>query len=316
METILVTGGAGFIGSHLCMKLLSLGYKVVLLDRFTDSDHKSLKNRNIEMLKESPKLEIIDIDITDIEKLAEIFQSYKIDIIFHFAIDGNVKHYFRDPVNSVSDNIRTSSSLFAACKNNKVQHILFASSALVYGLSKDVPFKENDPCLSPTSPYAVTMRSNELLAHSYHRLYNTPFTGLRFFPIIGPNMREDLFLPTLISSVIKNKKIIIYGDGLTIRSYIWVDDIIWAMIKLITKPDGYQLINLGSDNGVSHLEMVQITEKILGKKIKLKFLAKRPEEITNLIPSIETAKSTIGFLPTLSTEEVVKRYVDWYKKNH
>ncbi len=315
-STILVTGGAGFIGSYLCEKLLQSNNKVILLDKFRGSKHNKIKQQNISDIKNYPNLTIADADINDSQKISKVFRNQNISYIVHLASSASVPESIIDPLKTAKTNIIGTISLFEKAVQFKIKHIVFASSALVYGSKAFLPMSENDPCISLTNPYAVSLRTIELMARVYNTIYHLPITGLRLFPVIGPRMRQDLFLPVLIRAVLKGMPVKIYGDGKTTRTYTDIDDIAAGIMSSIIRPFGYQIINLGGINPISLLEMINLVERILGKKAKIIFMPQKKEEISHLYPSIEKAKKILGFEPQVTIEDGIKRYIDWYKENN
>ena len=313
-NTILVTGGAGFIGSHLCAKLLRLDNKVILLDKFQKSLHKKIKQENISDIKSDPNLTIVNEDISNTRKVTKIFKEQNISYLIHLANSASVSESIKDPIKTVRTNIIGTISLFENAVKYKIKHIVFASSALVYGSKAILPMSEDDPCVSLTSPYAVSLRTIEIMAQVYDYLYGIPITGLRLFPVIGPKMRQNLFLPVLIRAILKGEPIKIYGDGKTTRTYTDIDDIVAGIISSIARLNGYQIINLGGTDPISLLEMINLVEGVLETKAKIIFMPQRQEEIPHLYPSIEKAKKILGFIPHVTVEGSIKKYIDWVKR--
>lgn len=314
-KIFLVTGGAGFIGSHVCEILLNLNYEVLLLDIFRQSKNIKRKQSNIKKIKHNSNLTLLDCDINNRKHLIQIFRKYRISYIVHLASKASVSHSITHPAHTVKDNLTGTTLLFEYAIQSEVKHIVFASSGLVYGLTRRLPMKENDPCFYPTSPYAVTIRATELLAYTFFHLYHIPFTGLRFFPIIGPRMRENLFLPTLVRQISQDLPVTIYGNGLTVRGYAYIDDVIEGIVGSITKPEGFQLINLGGEKPISLIDLIKIVEKVLGKKAKIIFKPQRKEEIIQLYPDIGKANKFLRWTPKVSIEEGIKRYISWYNSD-
>lgn len=313
-NTILVTGGAGFIGSHLCEKLLKYEYKVILLDKFQGSKHKNIKQQNISEIKANPNLTVIDADIGDSRKVTKVFKEQNISHVIHLSSSASVSESINDPLKTAKTNIIGTTSLFEGAVQFKIKHIVFASSALVYGSKAILPMSEDDPCISPTNPYAVSLKTIELMAKVYNHLYGIPITGLRLFPVIGPKMRQDLFLPVLIRAMLKDEPVKIYGDGKTTRTYSDIDDIVAGIISSITHPQGFQIINLGGMKPISLLEMINLVEKSLQTKAKIVYMPQRKEEITHLYPSLEKAKKMLEFIPQITVEDSIKKYIDWVKR--
>lgn len=311
-KIILVTGGAGFIGSHLCEKLLTLKYQVFLLDIFKNSGNIKSKLSNIANIKNNSNLTLLDFDLNNKEKLLQIFRKYNISCVVHLAGKASVSESITDPLRTVKENIIGIAQLFECAVESRVKHIVFASSGLVYGLTKRLPMTEEDQSLILTSPYAIAVRAAELLAYSFFHTYSVPFTGLRFFPVIGPRMRSNLFLPMIVDQIPHELPVVIYGDGLTIRGYVYIDDVVEGIVRSISKTDGYQLINLGGEMPLSLLGLIKIVEKVLGKKAKIIYKPQRKEEIPKLYPDIGKAGKFLNWAPKVSIEEGIKRYISWY----
>ncbi len=312
-KIILVTGGAGFIGSHLCEKLLSLNYLVLLLDKFKNSGNIMIKLANIANIKNNSNLTLLDIDLKNKELLDQIYRKYKISSIVHLAGKTGVSESIINPLLTVKETIISTALLFDCAIHSGVKAIVCASSGLVYGLTNRLPMKEVDPCFCPTSPYAIAVRTTELLAYSFFHTYKVPFTGLRFFPVIGPRMRRNLFLPMIVRNISRGLPVILYGDGLTVRGYVFINDVVEGIVRSISKPDGYQLINLGGEIPLSLLDLIKIVENILGMKAEIIYKSQRKEEIPRLYSDIGKAKEILNWTPKISIEEGIKNYINWYK---
>lgn len=312
-EVVLVTGGAGFIGSHVCEILLDLNYRVILLDKFQHNKNKKRKQLNINKIRDHPSLTIVDSNVNNKKKLTQVFRKYNISYIFHFAGNPNVPDSLTHPLQTVKNNLFGITLLFEYAVAYKVKHIVFTSSSLVYGATSKLPMIEDDPCFYPTSPYAATLRASELMAYTFYHLFQIPITSLRLFPVIGPRMRQNLFLPIIIRLISERRSITIYGNGLTSRSYIYIDDVVKGIVASMKKPHGYQIINLGGEKPLSLLDLVKIVEGILKTRAKITFQPQRKEEIIHVYPDIEKAKKILGFTPKISIEEGIHRYINWYK---
>lgn len=311
-KIILVTGGAGFIGSHLCDKLLTLNYQVLLLDIFKNSGNIKSKLSNTANIKNNSNLTLLDFDLNNRKNLLQIFKKYNITCLVHLAGKASVSESITNPLRTVKENIVGAALLFECAVESRVNHIVFASSGLVYGMTKRLPMTEEDQSLILTSPYAIAVRATELLAYSFFHTYRVPFTGLRFFPVIGPRMRSNLFLPVIVNQISRELPVIIYGNGLNVRGYAYIDDVIEGIVRSIPIPDGYKLINMGGDKPVSLIYLIRIVENILGKKAKIIYKSQRKEEIAQLYPDIGKARKFLNWTPKISIEEGIKRYISWY----
>lgn len=312
-KTILVTGGAGFIGSHTAKKLLSLGYGVILLDRFKKSKNIKRKKATIASLLTHPQLAIVDADILNKTSLNNMFRKRKIDIVLHLAAQADVPWSISYPYDTLNTNLLGTTLLLDLSRKSQVSHFVYASSALVYE-KKTAPLKEDDPCSFQTSPYAISVRQIELVSYVFYQKYRLSTTGLRLFPVFGPFMRPNLVVPMLVKNISQGKPVIILGNGQQKRSYTYIDDIIDGIIAVINQPSSYQLINLGSPIPISLLDLVNAIEKMLKKKVKRIFKPARKEDTPLLYPDISKAKKLLGFSPKIPLEEGIRRYVRWYNQ--
>jgi len=322
MKTILVTGGAGFIGSHLSEKLLKEGNKVLIIDNFNNYYDPKIKRNNVEEVKKTciennislENYKVFEGDIRDNEFLKEVF-SNKIDSIMHLAAMAGVRPSIEDPSLYYDVNITGTVNLLEKCRENNIKKFVFASSSSVYGNNEKVPFAEGDRVDNPISPYAATKKSGELLCHTYHHLFDMNIACLRFFTVYGPRQRPDLAINKFTSLILENKEIPFYGDGNTSRDYTFVEDIVNGIVSSInyvnTDQKIFEIFNLGGDKTVSLIEMLETIEEVLGKKAKLNRLPMQPGDVNRTCADINHSKEVIGYNPQTTFKEGIKKFIEW-----
>ncbi|NGU53685.1 SDR family NAD(P)-dependent oxidoreductase [Clostridium perfringens] len=325
MRTILVTGGAGFIGSHLSERLLKEGNKVLVIDSFNNYYDPEIKRNNVEEVKKTcienniplNNYKVFEGDIRDNEFLKEVF-SNKIDSIMHLAAMAGVRPSIEDPSLYYDVNITGTVNLLERCRETGVKQFVFASSSSVYGNNEKVPFAESDRVDNPISPYAATKKSGELLCHTYHHLFNMNISCLRFFTVYGPRQRPDLAINKFTSLILEGKEIPFYGDGSTSRDYTYVEDIVDGIVRSInyinTDEKIFEIFNIGGDKTVSLIEMVETIEEVLGKKAKLNRLPMQPGDVNRTCADIKYSSETIGYNPKTNFKEGIKKFIDWKLK--
>lgn len=322
MSTILVTGGAGFIGSSLCEDLLKKNNKVLIIDNFNNYYNPIIKENNIEEIIKTCKVNNIDLenlkvfrgDIRDKEFLEEVFLN-NIDSIVHLAAMAGVRPSIKDPELYYDVNITGTLNLLEKCREKNIRNFIFASSSSVYGNNKKVPFSENDFVDNPISPYAATKKSGELLCYTYHSLYNINIACLRFFTVYGPRQRPDLAIYKFTELINENKEIPFYGDGNTSRDYTYIEDIVSGIvssISYINKDENiFEIFNLGGDKTISLIEMVKTIEKVLGKKAKLNKMAMQPGDVNRTCADIIHSKENLGYNPSTNFYDGIQKFIDW-----
>lgn len=325
MRTILVTGGAGFIGSHLSERLLKEGNKVLVIDNFNDYYDPKIKRNNIEEVKKTclennislNNYKIFEGDIRDNNFLKEVF-SNNIDSIMHLAAMAGVRPSIQNPSLYYDVNITGTVNLLEKCRETGVKQFVFASSSSVYGNNEKVPFSESDRVDNPISPYAATKKSGELLCHTYHHLFDMNIACLRFFTVYGPRQRPDLAINKFTSLILEDKEIPFYGDGSTSRDYTYVEDIVDGIIRSInyvnTDEKIFEVFNIGGDKTVSLIEMVETIEEVLGKKAKLNRLPMQPGDVNRTCADIAHSSETIGYSPKTTFKDGIKKFIAWKLK--
>ena len=316
MKTILVTGGAGFIGSHLCERLLEEGHSVICLDNFDSYYDPNLKIRNVEEIsrKYPGPFTMVTGDIRNRDHLKELFKRNRIDAVFHFAARAGVRPSIVDPLLYEDVNLRGTITLLEVCKEFGMKNFIFASSSSVYGENQRVPFSEKDLDIQPISPYGATKRAGELLCYSYHHLYGIHTACLRIFTAYGPRQRPEMAIHKFTSLMDQGKKIPMYGDGSSKRDYTYIDDLIDGMMAVHRRHRGFEIYNLGESRTTSLMELVHLIEEALGKKANIEMLDSQPGDVSITYADITKAKRLLNYQPKIEMEEGIKRFVEWYKE--
>ena len=319
MNTYFITGGAGFIGSTLSEKLLSLGNKVVAIDNFCDFYNPKIKENNVKDLLLNPSFKLYRADIRDREAVKKIFDENKIDVVMSLAAMAGVRPSIENPCLYQEVNCLGLQNILEEMKLHNVKNGVLASSSSVYGNCKEVPFREDMIVDFAISPYAATKKANEVMAHVYHKLYDMNIIMLRFFTVYGPKQRPDLAINKFTRLMLEDKEIPMFGDGTTSRDYTYVDDIVDGIIKsceyTLTHKDVYEILNLGNSFPISLKEMINIIGKTLGVEPKIKQLPMQPGDVDRTYADISKARKLIGYSPRTSFEEGIRKFVEWYKEN-
>jgi UDP-glucuronate 4-epimerase len=317
MSTILVTGGAGFIGSHLCERLLSDRLKVVCLDNFDSFYDPSIKIKNVEGVKKKfpEQFEVVTGDIRNPDHLQETFRKHQIDLVVHLAARAGVRPSISDPLLYQDVNIRGTIVLLESCKAYGIKNFIFASSSSVYGENQRVPFTEGDLDIQPISPYGATKRAGELLCYSYHHLYGTNIACLRFFTAYGPRQRPEMAIHKFTRLIDRGEKIPIYGDGSSRRDYTYIDDLIDGILGVIRYHKGFEIYNLGESQTTSLKDLIRLIEKAIDKKANIETLEPQPGDVSVTYADITKAKRMLKYQPRVKMEEGIKRFVEWYREN-
>lgn len=337
--TYLITGGSGFIGSHLVEQLLKNGHSVVNIDNFDDFYDYKIKIKNtLESLgfstdfKFNEKEEDIQTlksqisnlknyqffyqDIRDKEALHKIFNEFKIDMIIHLAALAGVRPSIEKPLEYEEVNIRGTMNLWELCKEFNIKKFVCASSSSVYGNNEKVPFSEEDNVDRPISPYAATKKCGEILGHVYHHLYGIDMIQLRFFTVYGPRQRPDLAIHKFTNLISKNKEIPFYGDGSTARDYTFIEDIIDGILKSIKHlnehKNVYEIINLGENEVIDLKKMVSTIEEAMQQSAIKNHLPMQPGDVSKTNADISKAKSLISYQPKTNFQNGIKKFVEWF----
>lgn len=308
----LITGGAGFIGSHLGERLLSGGHQVTVLDNFDPFYPESLKRHNLDLLQAAGDCRFVQGDVRDRALLDRVFAGARFDAVVHLAAKAGVRPSIEDPEAYYDVNVNGTLQLLEAMRRAGVRRLLFVSSSSVYGNQEKTPFSETDEVDHPISPYAATKRAGELLAYTWHHLHGFDVACVRFFTVYGPRQRPDLAIRKFTELALAGQPIPLYGDGSTRRDYTFVGDIVQGLVKILALPSwGYEIVNLGNGRPVTLLDMVKALEKALGKPIDIQWMDKQPGDVEQTHADVRKAAAWCGYQPEVSLEEGVKRFVDW-----
>lgn len=311
----LVTGGAGFIGSHLCEQLLADNFSLTVLDNFDPFYDKSIKQNNLQHFISHPDCRFVEMDIRDFDKLLENCPE-EFDLIIHLAAKAGVRPSIENPFDYQTVNVNGTQNLLEFAKLKGIKQFIFASSSSVYGINPNVPWMESDHVLNPISPYASTKISGELLGHVYSNLYGIRFIALRFFTVFGPRQRPDLAIHLFAKRILNNQPIKKFGDGNTLRDYTYVDDIVGGIIKAISYKDSlFEVFNLGNHQTISLNQMIQTLENTLHQKATLELLPQQPGDVPETYADITKSQMLLGYSPVVSFEEGVRRFTKWLLPN-
>jgi UDP-glucuronate 4-epimerase len=312
---VVVTGAAGFIGSHTCERLVAGGHQVVGIDSFDGYLYPAeLKRRNATALG---KITLIEGDICDPQAVARVLTP-ETDVVVHLAALAGVRPSLAQPLKYLRTNIEGTGVIIERMRELGKQRLVFASSSSVYGAKPgtDVAaFREDDPCLSPASPYAATKRMNELQLSAYRDLFGLGVYGLRFFTVYGPRQRTDMAISKFISAIANDKPITLFGDGSSRRDYTYIDDIVSGVVGAIEsiQPGAYELINLGGTSTISLSELVETVEHVVGKKAKIDRQPMQPGDVPITYADVTKARNLFGYEPTTRVAEGVARQWEWFK---
>ncbi len=333
---ILVTGAAGFIGFHICKRLIKNKNYIIGVDNFNDYYDPNLKNSRIENLiseKNKPNefFKIYKADITNTVEIESIFHKEKPDIVVHLAAQAGVRYSINNPSTYIQSNLVGFGNILENCKKHKIEHLLFASSSSVYGGNNKLPYSEDQGVDHPVSLYAATKRSNELMAHAYSHLYNLRCTGLRFFTVYGPWGRPDMALFKFTELILNNKKIEIYNRGQLYRDFTYIDDVVESIFQIIKNPPNnelinlnsndpssswapYNLFNIGNSTNIKLIDFIDLLEKQLNKKSKKIYKEMQLGDVLSTYADCTKLKNWINYKPKTNLQKGIKEFVDWYKK--
>ena len=316
MRTILVTGGAGFIGSHLVERLLGRGDKVVVLDNFDTFYDPRIKRRNLARpLQTHPdRLALIEGDIRDPQGMDRAFGSHRPDAVVHLAARAGVRPSIEDPLLYDDVNVRGTGLLLEACRRHGVKKLVFGSSSSVYGNSVDVPFSESARIDRPVSPYAATKAANELQCFTYHHLFGLNVFCMRFFTVYGPRQRPEMAIHKVARLMLEGKPLPRFGDGRTERDYTYIEDILDGLEKALDRVEGFGIYNLGESKRVSLSYLIELLEKNLGVRAKVDALPEQPGDVKMTCADITRARRDLGYDPKVPIEEGIRRFAAWLRQ--
>ncbi len=310
---ICVTGAAGFIGSHLCERVLEDGHEVVGLDNFDDFYNPAVKRSNIKKCLSHNRFRMIEADIRNADAVGSILIS-GIDVIVHLAARAGVRPSIENPLLYNDVNINGTMTLLDTARKQKIKKFIFASSSSVYGNNEKVPFSEDDCVDFPISPYAATKKAGELLCHTYHHLYEMDMTCLRFFTVYGPRQRPDLAIHKFTQLIERGESIPIYGDGTMMRDFTYIDDIIDGVIAAIDRCSGYRIYNLGESRPASVNDLVNKIEQAMGKTAKREYLPLQPGDVNRTFADVTRARNELGYDPKTRLEQGLLEFLKWFSQ--
>jgi UDP-glucuronate 4-epimerase len=311
---VLVTGGAGFIGSHVVDSLLADGEDVTVVDNFDDFYDRQVKEQNIAEHRTNPRYRLIEADLRDAEGLARQFGG-PYDVILHLAAMAGVRPSIERPLTYQDVNVRGTQNLLEIAVRQKVPHFVFASSSSVYGVNPRVPWSEDDFVLQPISPYASTKVSGELLGHVYSHLYRIRFVALRFFTVYGPRQRPDLAIHKFARLIAAGRAIPVFGDGSTRRDYTYIDDIVAGVRGALRyERTRYEVINLGNNQTVTLIEMIRGIEEAMGMRATIDWQPEQPGDVPQTWANVAKARDLLGYQPKTPFTEGIRRFAEWYRR--
>jgi UDP-glucuronate 4-epimerase len=314
---MLVTGAAGFIGSHACEALLRRGHRVVGIDNFDPFYARAAKDANLRAVVATggDHFSLVEIDVTDRARVAQVVAAAQPKAILHFAALAGVRPSIERAAEYARVNVEGTTHLLEAAARNGVGRFVFASSSSVYGNNAKVPFHEDDPVAEPISPYAATKRAAELMCHAYWHLYRLPIACLRLFTVYGPRQRPDLAIHKFTRLISDGQPIPVFGDGSTSRDYTFVDDIIAGVTSALDRCDRFRIYNLGGSNPVTLNALIEHIERAVGKKAQIDRQPAQPGDVERTYADVTRARDDLGFEPNTPIEQGIRRFVEWYNRS-
>ncbi len=312
---ILVTGGAGFIGSHLTRRLLGRGDRVTILDDFNDFYDPRRKRDNVRRLGESPDLTLVEGDIRDRRLVDRLFADSRFDGVIHLAARAGVRPSLREPILYEEVNCIGTLHLLEAARRFGPKLFTFGSSSSVYGINEKVPFSEDDEINAPISPYATTKRTGELLCFNYHHLYGLEVTCLRFFTVYGPAQRPEMAIHKFTDLIARGEPITLFGSGDTRRDYTYIDDIVDGIVAAHDLAPAFEIFNLGGAETTTLIDLVGHIARELGREPKIEYLPEQPGDVPITYADVAKASRLLGYSPKVPIAEGIRRFVGWYREN-
>jgi len=332
---VLVTGTAGFIGSHVAMSLLERGDEVIGVDNLNDYYDVTLKQARLDRFRDHPRYTHVHADLADRAAMEALFAGYRPQRVVHLAAQAGVRYAAENPHVYVSSNVTGFLHILEGCRTHAVEHLVFASTSSVYGANRAMPFSEHQSAEHPLTLYAATKKANEQMAHSYAHLYGTPCTGLRFFTVYGPWGRPDMALFLFTKAILSGEPIKVFNHGRHQRSFTYVDDIVEGVIRCLDRPpvadehwDGaspdpsfsgvapFRLFNIGNEQPVELLAYIRRLEECLGREAIMDMLPLQPGDVPDTAADVSELRRAVGYVPQVSVEEGVARFVRWYRDYH
>ncbi|MFK7975892.1 MAG: NAD-dependent epimerase [Halioglobus sp.] len=327
---LLVTGAAGFIGYHVCARLLADGHHVVGLDSLNDYYEVSLKEARLAKLRNTANFEFVLANLQDEDTINATFDSYSFDIVINLAAQAGVRYSLENPRAYIDSNVVGFTNVLECCRAHAIGHLVYASSSSVYGMNASMPFSIHDNVDHPLSLYAASKKTNELMAHTYSHLYQLPTTGLRFFTVYGPWGRPDMALFLFTRAILNNQPIQVFNNGDMRRDFTYIDDIVEGVVRIAMQPAKpnanwnamqpdpasslapYRLYNIGNNNPVNLNEFIAAIEDAVGKKAKRELLPMQPGDVASTYADVDDLVTAVDYQPSTPISVGVKRFVDWY----
>ncbi len=331
MVRVLVTGAAGFIGFHVCQKLLTRGDRIVGLDNLSDYYDVTLKKDRLAQLHENSAFSFHKLDLADREGMTQLFAEYEFDGVVHLAAQAGVRYSIKNPHAYVDSNLVGFVNVLEGCRHTDVKHLVFASSSSVYGTNTKIPFAVQDNVDHPISLYAASKKANELMAHTYSYLYSLPTTGLRFFTVYGPWGRPDMALFLFTKAILEGQPIDVFNYGKMKRDFTYIDDIVEGVVRVLDKipepnplwsgntPDPstskapYKIYNIGNNQPVELMHFIEVLENYLGTKAEKNMLPLQPGDVPITYADVDDLARDVGFRPNTPIEVGIKEFVTWYR---
>lgn len=315
---ILLTGVAGFIGFHTCLRLLAEDHEIIGIDNINDYYEISLKEARLNQLLGHKNFSFEKIDIADDKALKQVFTQTTPQKVIHLAAQAGVRYSLKNPEAYAQSNLVGFTHILEGCRHNNIEHLIYASSSSVYGANTKIPFSVTDPVDKPVSLYGASKRANELMAYSYSHLFALPTTGLRFFTVYGPWGRPDMSYFTFTRNIIEGRPIDVYNNGHHRRDFTYIDDIVTGVISALNLNTSenikYRLYNLGNNKPVELLHFISVLEELIGKKAEKRMLPMQEGDMESTCADIESSIEDFGFRPVTSVEAGLGKFVDWYKE--
>ena len=308
---VLVTGGAGFIGSHTVEALLQRGHRVTVVDDFNDFYDPSVKRRNAATFR--GQAELVEADIRDAVRLKDVFTQGRFETVIHLAARAGVRPSLAQPQLYAEVNVVGTQHMLELSRAFGVRKFIFGSSSSVYGVNQKLPFSEDDPIFKPISPYAATKLAGEAMCHVYHHLYGLDMVCLRFFTVYGPRQRPDLAIYKFTRAIAAGKPIELFGDGSARRDYTYIDDILQGIMACMERTFGFELINLGESQTTPLRDLVALIERVVGRKAVVRTLPPQPGDVPVTFADIAKARRLLGYNPQVKIEDGIPRFVEWFK---
>lgn len=308
---IFVTGCAGFIGSHLCERLLEEGFSVTGMDNFDPFYSRSIKERNLSYSLASKSFRFVEMDIRT-PACRELILDLKPEVVVHLAAMAGVRPSITDPGKYLDVNVNGTLNILEAIRQYRIENFVFASSSSVYGGNTKIPYAEADPVDCPVSPYAATKKMGELLIYNYHHLYKIPSALHRFFTVYGPRQRPEMAIHKFLRNMYSGKPLDLYGDGTTSRDYTYISDILDGLVASIRLPHSYEVFNLGNSYTISLDSLVTLLEELTGIQAKRNYLPMQPGDVIRTWSDIKKTGEMLGYHPQVPIEKGLSNFIDWY----